>query len=699
MKRIIQNILPYKATVFIIVVMLVIQAYGELLLPQYTSDIVDIGIENNGVEYLLPSSVTSEDFDVLTRYFNEEEKAEINSVYEKEGNIYYQLSFSGKELEKLDSDMIVPVLMAVEDISDRSSAQEKVNLMGESLVKSELIQYSINLMKNAGVDVEKMQSDYLKHKGLMMMLITVLTAIDSILAGLFAAKVGSGVGRDLREKTFESVLSFSANEIDRFSSSSLITRCTSDIQLVSQTTAMLLRMILYAPILGIGGVIMIVLSRTNMGIYIALALGLILITLGIIMGIALPKMRIMQTKVDNINRVSRELLTGIQVIRTFGRESNEEERFENVNTELKDVTLFTNRTLTFMMPITYFVMYLMQIVIIWVAAKRIDLGIMQIGSLMAFITYAVLIVTAFVLTTMWCITLPRAFASADRIAEVIETKTALVEGSQDNSFDAGTIEGIVEFDHVSFRFPGASEDVLHDISFTTKPGEITAIIGSTGSGKSALISLIPRLYDVTEGSIKIDGTDIRKLTKSFLMSMIGFVPQKGILFTGTIEDNIRFGNPDASIEDIKKAARISKASEFIEKKTEGYSYLISQGGKNVSGGQKQRLSIARAIVGHHAIYIFDDSFSALDMKTDYEIRKELKEVTQNSSTIIVAQRISTIMNADQILVLDEGKIVGIGTHEELFNECEVYRQIARSQMSDNELKKISKEEVLDNDRK
>ncbi|SFC86739.1 ABC transporter ATP-binding protein [Butyrivibrio sp. YAB3001] len=690
MKRILQNIIPYKIDVALVIVMLVIQAVGELMLPQYTSDIVDVGIQNQGVEHILPSVITAEDYGILSGYMNDDEKEIFSRYFKQNGSNYARELNSVKELEQMDSELLLPVMMSANAITDRETAKNSLELMGETLVRSGIVKYCIQLMKNAGEDVNKVQKDYLKKKGLMMMLITILTAIDSVLAGLFAARVGAGVGRDLRQKTFESVMKFSASEIDQFSSSSLITRCTNDIQLVSQTTATLLRMIIYAPILGFGGVIMVILSRANMGIYIAVALAVILMTLGIIMGIALPKMRIMQKKVDNLNRVSRELLTGIQVIRTFGREKNEEKRFDAVNSDLRDVVLFTNRTLTFMMPITYFVMYVMEIVIIWVAAKRIDLGQMQIGALMAFITYAVLIVTAFVLTTMWCITLPRAFASADRIAEVIETKCSIVDSDKVADLQASERKGKVEFDHVSFRFPGANEDVLHDINFVMNPGEVTAIIGSTGSGKSALVSLIPRLYDVTAGNIRIDGTDIRQMPQKALRSMIGFVPQKGLLFTGTIEDNIRFGNPDATLEDIKKTARIAQAQEFIEKKPEGYNAMISQGGKNVSGGQKQRLSIARAIAGNHSIYIFDDSFSALDMKTDYILRQALKEITQDSSMLIVAQRISTIMNATQILVLDEGKIVGKGTHDELMKSCEVYRQIARSQMSDEELGKMSK---------
>lgn len=688
MRRILENLKPYKLNVVLVMIMLIIQAYGELALPQYTSDIVDVGIQNQGVESILPTRIRREDMDGLISLMNEEESGAFKGIYTLVEDTYTLTDMTAEKLAALEDLLLVPFVMASGGYTNRESAEDVIHVMGDTTVRTGVIRYTAGLMSDAGADIAAIQHDYLVNRGLMMILITLITAADSILAGLFAARIGAGVGRDLRQKTFESVMRFSGEEIGRFTSSSLITRCTGDIQLVSQTTAMLLRMIIYAPILGIGGVINIIMSRAGMGIYIAAALALILVTLGIILGIALPKMKIMQRRVDDLNRVSREQLTGIQVIRTFGREKTEEDRFEVSSTELKDITLFTNRTMTFMMPVTYLILYIMQIVIIWAAAKRIDMGIMQVGSLMAFLTYAVLIVTAFVLTTMWSVSLPRAFASAERIAEVNETVSSIADAAAPK--DCSGMKGVVEFKDVSFRFKGADEDVLSHISFTIHPGEVTAVIGSTGSGKSTLAGLIPRLHDVTGGSVLIDGTDIRDMPLSDLRHMIGFVPQKALLFAGTIEDNIRFGNPKASDEDIREAISIAQAEEFVDSRPEGLSSIIAQGGSNVSGGQKQRLSIARALAGRHAVYVFDDSFSALDMKTDVMLRMALKERTGESSVLIIAQRISTITDADNIIVLDEGRIVGQGRHWELINNCEVYRQIARSQMSDEELRELNK---------
>lgn len=507
--------------------------------------------------------------------------------------------------------------------------------------------------------------------------------IAACVVGFAASKVGAAVGRDLREKTFSKVVGFSNAEINKFSTASLITRSTNDIQQIQMVTTMMLRMVLYAPIVGIGGIIKVAQTKSGMEWVIAIAVVAIMVFIFTLVGIAMPKFKIMQTLVDKVNLVSREILTGLSVIRAFGREKEEEKRFDEANRELTRTQLFTNRVMTFMMPGMSMIMYCITLGIVWVAAGRIDKGSMQVGTMTAFITYAMLIVMSFLMLSAMSIMLPRAGVAAERIDEVIRTSSTV------NDPKAPVTEadhrGVIRFNHVDFRYPGAKEDVLSDIDFVAEPGKVTAIIGSTGCGKSTLVNLIPRFYDVTGGSIELDGHDIRDYTLSELRESIGFVPQKGILFSGTIASNLRFGKADASDEQIKKAADIAQASEFIETKNDGYESSIAQGGSNVSGGQKQRLAIARAIAKDPHIYVFDDSFSALDMKTDARLRAALAEVTENASVIIVAQRISTIIHADQILVLDDGKIVGKGTHEELLKNCDVYMQIAQSQLSAKEL--------------
>lgn len=527
------------------------------------------------------------------------------------------------------------------------------------------------------------QMSYLKRVGVEMILMTLLMVASAILTGLVAARVAAGVGCDLRESIFKRVISFSDAEINRFSTASLITRSTNDVQQIQMVTVMLLRMVLYAPVLAVGGIIKVVESGASMGWVIVVAVAGILVVLGVLMAIALPKFKIMQDLVDRVNLVSREILTGIPVIRAFGREKFEEERFDKANKDLTKTSLFVNRVMTFMMPVLMFIMYAVTILIEWVAAHRIDSGELQVGSMTAFITYTMMIIMSFLMIGMLSVMLPRAGVAADRIKEVIDTESTICDKPDCKKLEA--VKGVVRYEHVSFAYPGADEDVLTDLDFEARPGETTAIIGSTGCGKSSLVQLMPRFYDVTGGKITIDGTDIRDVSIESLRENIGYVPQKGVLFSGTIASNIRFGAEDASDEQMKKAAAIAQATDFIEKKDKQYDSSISQGGTNVSGGQKQRLAIARAVARNAKIYIFDDSFSALDFKTDVAVRKALREDMTDSTVFIVAQRVSTILHADQILVLDEGKIVGKGTHKELMENCPVYEQIARSQLSEKEI--------------
>lgn len=528
-----------------------------------------------------------------------------------------------------------------------------------------------------------MQISYLISAGLKMLGIALLMGIVTVLVGLLASRVGAGVGRDLREKVFGKVIRFSNAEIDKFSTASLITRSTNDIQQVQMVSTMLLRMVLFAPIMGVGGILKVIGTGAGMGWIIALAVMVLIGFVMLLVSITMPKFKIMQTLVDRVNLVSREILTGLSVIRAFGREKREEERFDEANRELTKTQLFTNRMMSVMMPGMMIIMNGTAILITWVAAKKIDMGAIQVGAMTAFITYAMQIVMSFLMLTMMSIMLPRAGVAAERIDEVLKTKSTIEDKKEAETFEME--RGVVRYDHVYFTYPDAKADVLTDIDFVAKPGEVTAIIGSTGCGKSTLVNLLPRFYDVRKGAITIDGKDIRDMKMKDLRENIGFVPQKGVLFSGTITSNLKFGKHDATEREIEEAAEIAQAMEFIEEKKDKFDSAIAQGGSNVSGGQKQRLAIARAIVKKPKILVFDDSFSALDMKTDAVLRKALMEKVKDSTLLIVAQRISTIIHADRILVLDEGRIVGMGTHEELLKNCEVYEQIARSQLSAKEL--------------
>ena len=700
MSKIFKNLIPYWRWIILIFVFLIAQAYCDLALPAYTSDIIDVGIQDHGIEHILPEEITSEDYQMAQTFMLSDEKEKFTDCYEAEDAsksddsvTKYKLTADSDTLDELDEELLVPLVMAYQAFQSgeqmdvdasaipqsvalddnmikqiRSKVQDKIDAVGSSTLKSMGVTFATKCDENAGIDVDANQVAYLWKAGAKMAAFAAIMLIAACVVGFAASKVGAAVGRDLREKTFSKVVGFSNAEINKFSTASLITRSTNDIQQIQMVTTMMLRMVLYAPIVGIGGIIKVAQTKSGMEWVIA---------------IAVPKFKIMQSLVDKVNLVSREILTGLSDIRAFGREKEEEKRFDEANRELTRTQLFTNRVMTFMMPGMSMIMYCITLGIVWVAAGRIDKGSMQVGTMTAFITYAMMIVMSFLMLSAMSIMLPRAGVAAERIDEVIRTNSTVNDPKE--PVTEADHRGVIRFNHVDFRYPGAKEDVLSDIDFVAEPGKITAIIGSTGCGKSTLVNLIPRFYDVTGGSIELDGHDIRDYTLSELRESIGFVPQKGILFSGTIASNLRFGKADASDEQIKKAADIAQASEFIETKNDGYESSIAQGGSNVSGGQKQRLAIARAIAKDPHIYVFDDSFSALDMKTDARLRAALAEVTENASVIIVAQRISTIIHADQILVLDDGKIVGKGTHEELLKNCDVYMQIAQSQLSAREL--------------
>lgn len=722
MGKLFKNMVPYWKSVLIVVCLLIVQAYCDLSLPQYTSNIIDVGIINGGTEYVMPEKITKETYVMTAFLMTDEEKELWASGYEEEGAFYVRKALSEEELQEADSQLLVPLALAyqvsapiqesgmagggleaggsgdaaaflssgslpegMETLIEqgRTSITNMIEAAGESTVRSMALQYAIQCNKAAGVDVDKMQISYLLSSGFRMLLLALLLGVVTVMVGLFSARVGAGIGRDLREKVFSRVMGFSNGEIDQFSTASLITRCTNDIQQVQMVSIMLLRMVLFAPIIGIGGIIKVIHTKAGMGWIIALAVIVIMGFVITLVSITMPRFKLMQTLVDRVNLVSREILTGLLVIRAFGREEKEEERFDDANKMLTKTQLFTNRVMSIMMPGMMLIMNGTSILITWVAAHRIDAGMLQVGELTAFITYSMQIVMSFLMLTMMSIMLPRAGVAAERIDEVLRTKSSILDEEDAEPFEVE--KGRVTYEHVHFAYPEAKADVLSDIDFTAEPGQVTAIIGSTGCGKSTLVNLLPRFYDVREGSISIDGVDIRKLRLKDLRKAVGFVPQKGVLFSGTIASNLRFGKKDAEEAELKEAAEIAQAIDFIEEKKDGFDSPIAQGGSNVSGGQKQRLAIARALVRKPKILVFDDSFSALDMKTDALLRKALMERVKDCTVLIVAQRISTILHADKILVLDEGKIVGMGTHEELLRNCEVYEQIARSQLSAKEL--------------
>lgn len=630
MIKIFKNMIPYWRTISVIVLLLMVQAFCDLALPQYTSDIIDVGIINGGVSHILPQKIREEEFESAKLFMSEEEKKAFERSYTLAGDGVYVRSVEEEQaLEELDQTLLMPILLrsyvkngqAQEDMPRLS--QEEMEQMSASVGDNTLLSMGIAYAKaceaEAGVDVDKRQMDYLWSEGGKMFLMAMLMLLASVGIGYLASKVGAGIGQGLRSSIFQKVVSFSNSEMDRFSTASLITRSTNDIQQIQMVTAILLRMILYAPIIGIGGIYKVAQTGAGMGWIIALAVIVIVGFVLLLVSVAMPKFKMMQKLVDGLNLVSREILTGLSVIRAFGREKREEERFDAANRSLMKTQLFTNRVMNLMMPGMMFVMYGVTLLIVWVSAHRIDAGTLQVGAMTAFITYAMQIVMSFLMLTMMSIMLPRAGVAAERIDEVLTTEVSIEEPKQPRTLTKH--QGVVSFSHVYFRYREAKEDVLEDIDFTARPGEVTAIIGSTGCGKSTLVNLLPRFYDVTGGSITIDGEDIRTLPLKELRNEIGFVPQKGVLFSGTIASNLRFGNSDADDTLIREAAEIAQASDFIEEKNEGYESAIAQGGSNVSGGQKQRLAIARAIAKQPRIFIFDDSFSALDMKTDAKLPK------------------------------------------------------------------------------
>lgn len=717
--QVIKNLKPYWKSVLIIVLLLIVQAYCDLALPDYTSKLIDTGIQNYGIDHCSPLQIPEKAYTIIKGFMDEDDVTVWEKYYEQSDDGIYHMTDDGKDhIDEIDQACMEPMMMyyypytmvdsdednqlkqmlaasgmTLDELPPEMWSQMGTQMkqmidsmrdsMGDDMMMSSAITCTRTCYDSMDYNYKDIQMSYLKRVGVEMILMTLLMVASAVLTGLVAARVAAGVGCDLRESIFKRVISFSDAEINRFSTASLITRSTNDVQQIQMVTVMLLRMVLYAPVLAVGGIIKVVESGASMGWVIIVAVAGILVVLGVLMAIALPKFKIMQDLVDRVNLVSREILTGIPVIRAFGREKFEEGRFDKANKDLTKTSLFVNRVMTFMMPVLMFIMYAVTILIEWVAAHRIDSGELQVGSMTAFITYTMMIIMSFLMIGMLSVMLPRAGVAADRIKEVIDTESTICDKPDCKKLEA--VKGVVRYEHVSFAYPGADEDVLTDLDFEARPGETTAIIGSTGCGKSSLVQLMPRFYDVTGGKITIDGTDIRDVSIESLRENIGYVPQKGVLFSGTIASNIRFGAEDASDEQMKKAAAIAQAIDFIEEKDKQYDSSISQGGTNVSGGQKQRLAIARAVARNAKIYIFDDSFSALDFKTDVAVRKALREDMTDSTVFIVAQRVSTILHADQILVLDEGKIVGKGTHKELMENCPVYEQIARSQLSEKEI--------------
>ena len=733
MKNLFKYAASYWKAMIAIILILFVQAYCDLSLPAYTSDIVNVGIQQGGIEDEIPEQIAREEMDKLLLFVSEEDGQKVMDAYEEDTESYekdaYVLkeSVSGDEeqMKELQDILKLPMMMTAgfesgSDMTKEVESQLKSSLpdgtvsedttifdimkmlpgeqrtamvekMGEqmddlpdTILDQAAVSYCKSVYQDLGMDMEKIQTGYLVKTGGMMIALAFLGMAASVLVGFLASRVGASAGRDLRGRVFHKVVGFSNHEFNQFSTASLITRSTNDIQQIQMLIVMLLRMVLYAPILAIGGVFQVMKTNVSMSWIIGLAVIIIACMVLLLFVVAMPKFKMLQKLVDKLNLVTREILTGLSVIRAFSTEKHEEKRFDDANVELTKTNLFVNRAMTFMMPVMMLVMNGVSVLIVWTGAHGISDGQMQVGDMMAFIQYTMQIIMGFLMLCMISIMLPRAAVAADRVEEVLKSETIIRDPEQPEVLPEQG-EGVLSFDHVSFKYPGADEDVLQDITFTARPGQTTAIIGSTGSGKSTLVNLIPRFYDVTEGKITLDGIDIRDIKQHDLREKLGYVPQKGVLFSGNIASNIMFGNQDGTEEEMKEAAEIAQATEFIKTKPEGYESPIAQGGSNVSGGQKQRLSIARAIAKHPQVFIFDDSFSALDYKTDVTLRHALAEKTSESTVLIVAQRISTILHAEQILVLDDGKIVGKGTHAELLKNCEVYREIAESQLSRAEL--------------
>jgi len=747
MIKIIKYFKPFVLSIILVIGLLFAQAMLDLALPDYMSKIVNVGIQQGGVENAVPEVIRKSELDKIKLFMKDTDKKKVEenyivldkkdlskNEYEDHLNDYpildkeelYKLNTKEKEvIDELNNVFGKPILLVsgiekagikglVASMPEESKGamlnlpndtgpfdiisklpQEQINSMKEStdekfddMPDSMITQSAVSYIKSEydeiGIDTDDLQSSYILSSGGKMLLIALGSMVATVIVALLGARVAAGLGRDLREKTFRKVTSFSNSEFDKFSTASLITRSTNDIQQVQTLMVMLLRIVFYAPILAIGGVIKVLNTDTSMGWVIGVAVGAILTLVIVLFSIAIPKFKSVQKLVDKLNLITRESLTGMLVIRAFNTQKHEENRFEKANEDLTKTHLFIGRLMTLMMPMMMLIMNLVTVLIVWEGSHQVDAGTMQVGDMMAFMQYTMQIIMSFLMISMVSMMLPRASVAAQRVGEILETEVTINDQKELKRFSVEQ-KGFVEFRDVSFRYPGAEEDVLSNITFTAKPGETTAFIGSTGSGKTTLINLIPRFYDVTRGEILVDGINIKEVGQKELREKIGYVPQKGILFSGNIESNIKYGNRNASIKDLEKAAEIAQATEFISSKPEGFNTEISQGGTNVSGGQKQRLSIARALAKKPEIFIFDDSFSALDYKTDVTLRKALKNETSESTVLIVAQRISTIIGADKIIVLDEGKIVGNGTHKELMENCEVYKQIALSQLSKEEL--------------
>ena len=737
MGKIFKQLARHWAACLAVVALLFVQAYCDLSLPDYTSRIVDTGIQQGGIESPLPETVRQSTLDTLSLLMSEEDADALQNAYgyylQDDGVLKLRSDLTDAERTALEEAVTTPDIVlymaaaqnanapagdeaeamtaapTAEDLDavcaqfaamaqmpgfsremiqqQLASAMEQVDETTLSSMASQAT-LLVSLEYEAQGVSHDVQMAYLFRVGGQMLALTLLMVVVAILVGLIASRVSASIGRELRRETFSSVIHFSNAEIENFSTASLITRTTNDIQQVQFTCVILLRMVAYAPILGIGGVMHVTQGNTGLAWIIVLDVAALLLLITVLMSVAMPKFKIMQTLVDKLNLVSREILTGVMPVRAFSRESFEEKRFDAASRELMGTQLFTNRAMVAMMPFMTLIMNGTSLLIVWFGGKAMDAGNMQVGEMIAFITYTMQIVMSFLMLAMVAVMLPRAGVAADRIDEVCRTKASIHDpdaAAAKPALEKKDWDGVVRFEDVSFRFPGADSDALEHISFTANPGETTAIIGSTGCGKSSLLNLIPRFYDVTGGRVTIDGIDVREMPQEQLHSLLGYVPQKGVLFSGTIESNLKFGGAQITDAGMKKAASIAQATEFIDAKPEGYASPIAQGGSNVSGGQKQRLSIARAIAKEPKIYLFDDSFSALDYKTDVTLRRALKEETDNATVIIVAQRISTVLHANQILVLDDGRLVGKGTHAQLMANCPEYQEIARSQLSQKEL--------------
>ena len=745
MKNLFKYAASYWKAMIAIVLILVVQAYCDLSLPAYTSDIVNVGIQQGGIEDEVPRQIATEEMEKLLLFVSEDDQQTVMDAYTEDNTSYKKEAYVLKDsvaeeentMENLKDILQIPMMMTsgIESGSDTTKQmedklkeqmsqgmpqavslddmsmfdllkmlpaeqratmvekiEEQMSEMPDTILDQAAVSFCRSAYKDLGMDMDQTQIHYLLKTGGQMAVLALLGMAASIMVAFLASRVGASAGRDLRSGVFHKVVGFSNNEFNHFSTASLITRSTNDIQQIQMLIVMLLRMVLYAPILAIGGVLQVMKTNVSMSWIIGLAVIIIAFVVLLLFLVVMPKFKVLQNLVDKLNLVTREILTGLPVIRAFSTEKHEEERFDDANRTLTKTNLFVNRAMTFMMPVMMLVMNGVSVLIVWTGAHGISDGQMQVGDMMAFIQYTMQIIMGFLMLCMISIMLPRAAVAADRVEEVLKSETMIHDPKQEKHFPEDG-KGVLTFDHVSFRYPGADEDVLEDITFTAKPGETTAIIGSTGSGKSTLVNLIPRFYDVTSGDITLDGVDIREVKQHELREKLGYVPQKGVLFSGDIASNIMFGNSHGSDDEMIEAAEIAQATEFIDTKPEKYKSPISQGGSNVSGGQKQRLSIARAIAKHPQVFIFDDSFSALDYKTDVTLRRALAEKTSGSTVLIVAQRISTILHAEQIIVLDEGKVAGKGTHAELLKNCPVYREIAESQLSRKELEAALNEQT------